>query len=66
MVDLVAEATGSDLEPIILNEASNEIPAQFLDSTRAKLELGWAPTVGLKEGLSRTVDWYRNYLKAMI
>lgn len=63
MVKLISEATRVALEPVILNEATNEIPAQYLDSTRARQELGWAPKVGLEEGLRRTVDWYRNHLQ---
>jgi len=30
------------------------------DITRAKTLLGWEPTVSLEEGLTRTVDWFRN------
>lgn len=63
MVELILDATGVPLEPVILNEATNEIPAQYLDSTRARQELGWAPKVGLEEGLHRTVAWYRNRLE---
>jgi CDP-glucose 4,6-dehydratase len=66
MVKLITEATGVALEPIILNEATNEIPAQYLDSSRAREELGWAPKVGLEEGLRRTVDWYRDHLEAQL
>ena len=29
---------------------------------RARIELGWKPTVGLDEGLRRTVAWYRDWL----
>lgn len=29
-----------------------------LDSSKARRELGWAPQVGLEEGLPRTVAWY--------
>jgi CDP-glucose 4,6-dehydratase len=63
MVKLISEATGVALEPVILNEATNEIPAQYLDSTRARQELGWTPKVGLEEGLRRTVDWYRKHME---
>jgi len=66
MVKLITEATGVALEPIILNEATNEIPAQYLDSSRAREELGWAPKVGLEEGLRRTVDWYRAHMEAQL
>lgn len=63
MVKLIGEATGVALDPVVLDEAANEIPAQYLDSTRARQELGWAPKVGLEDGLRRTVDWYRNHLE---
>ena len=29
-----------------------------IDASRMQGELGWAPRVGLQEGLARTVDWY--------
>jgi nucleoside-diphosphate-sugar epimerase len=29
------------------------------DGTRARVELGFVPAVGLDEGLARTVTWYR-------
>ena len=29
-----------------------------LESRRIRTELGWEPTVGLEEGLARTIDWY--------
>jgi UDP-glucose 4-epimerase len=30
-----------------------------LDNTRARSELGWEPQVGIEEGLSLTVDYFR-------
>ena len=30
-----------------------------LDSSRARMRLGWRPRWGLEEGLERTVEWYR-------
>ena len=29
-----------------------------IDPTRIRTELGWQPSVTVKEGLARTVDWY--------
>ena len=63
MVAHIQNALGSDLPPDVRGEASNEIPAQFLDSTRAREELAWRPEVGLEEGLLRTAEWYRTHLK---
>lgn len=48
-----------DLEPIMMSNAPNEIPAQWLDSQKARNQLGWVPAVPLGDGLVRTVDWYR-------
>ena len=35
------------------------VSRRCLDTTRAREELGWSPSVGLEEGLRRTVEWYR-------
>jgi len=51
-----------DLEPVVLNEASGEIPAQYLDCTRARETLDWAPGFDLDAGLAETVEWYRTHL----
>ena len=51
-----------DLQPTILDEASNEIGEQYLDATRARTLLGWTPRVALNEGLLRTIAWYRRLL----
>jgi nucleoside-diphosphate-sugar epimerase len=32
---------------------------RVVDATRARLELGYAPAVGLHEGVGRTATWYR-------
>jgi len=53
---------GSDLEPEIRNEASNEIRHQYLSAARARRELAWQPLFTLEEGLRRTIQWYREYL----
>lgn len=50
-----------DLEPVILDQAPNEIRDQYLDSTRAREELGWEPDFTLDEGLARTIQWYRDF-----
>ncbi len=59
---ILGVAGQTDLEPRILNEAQDEIPAQYLDSSRAHEELGWQPEYSLRDGLERTLEWYRNYL----
>ncbi|MGI8939612.1 MAG: NAD-dependent epimerase/dehydratase family protein [Iamia sp.] len=63
--DLVCEAVAGDrVEPDVRGEASEEIPAQHLDASRARHDLGWKAEVDLADGLARTVTWYRNLLAA--
>jgi CDP-glucose 4,6-dehydratase len=57
------EAAGRpDIEPVVKATASHEIPEQWLDSGRARRELGWVPLYGLDAGLGETVKWYAAYL----
>lgn len=51
-----------DLEPIILNEASNEIREQYLDCTKARKKLNWEAIFSLEAGLGATIEWYREYV----
>jgi len=65
VVRRVLEITGrEDLPPTILGEAAGEIPRQFLDCTKARTMLDWAPRRALDEGLRETIAWYRAHLGA--
>ena len=35
--------------------------SRAFDITRARTEIGYAPQVGLREGIRRTLDWYRDH-----
>lgn len=52
-----------DLQPVILNEAANEIREQYLDCTKAREKLAWKARYPLEAGLERTIEWYRAYMK---
>lgn len=52
---------GSDLAPVILNEASNEIQHQYLSAAKARDRLGWTPGYSLEAGLERTIAWYAEF-----
>jgi CDP-glucose 4,6-dehydratase len=62
VVQRVLEATGSDLEPVIVNEVRHEIPTQYMDCTKARDTLGWSPSIMFADGLRETVNWYRSWL----
>jgi CDP-glucose 4,6-dehydratase len=51
-----------DLEPIILNQAKGEILEQYLSAKKAKEILGWKPKFSVRDGLTETIKWYRDYL----
>jgi len=63
LVQRILRLMGSDLEAEIRNEASNEIRHQYLNASRAREMLGWAPLFTLDQGLERTLAWYRDYLR---
>ena len=53
-----------DLEPEVRGEATNEIPSQYLDASKAGRALGWKPEFALDQGLERTVTWYKKFFNA--
>jgi CDP-glucose 4,6-dehydratase len=53
-----------DLEPIILNQAKNEIKHQYLSAKKAREMLNWFPKYSLEEGLKETIEWYQEFLQA--
>lgn len=64
VVNAVLKQMGrEDLKPVILNQASNEIPVQCLNSNKAKELLNWAPSYGFESGLKKTIEWYTKRLK---
>jgi CDP-glucose 4,6-dehydratase len=62
IVECIIRLMDSDLKPVILNEANNEIREQYLSSAKARKMLNWEPLVTLDEGLIRTISWYRDFL----
>ena len=59
----IAAVSGSGLEPEFLGSAdpADVVDRQFLDSTKLRELTGWAPRVELREGLLRTLEWYREH-----
>jgi CDP-glucose 4,6-dehydratase len=52
-----------DLEVVILGEASDEIPNQSLDCSKARRILNWTARYTLEAGLAETIPWYRDRLR---
>ncbi len=65
VVDQILTLMGrTDLSPVILNEASNEIPRQYLDCSKARARLGWKPRFSIDDGLRECIDWYTAHLES--
>lgn len=66
LVNKILKIMGSDIKPIILNQGSNEIIHQYLSAKKARTVLGWSPNYTIDKGLSKTIEWYKNFLKKEI
>jgi GDP-L-fucose synthase len=58
LAELVAAACGWIGRVVCDPARPDGMPRKALDASRL-LAMGWRPRVGLEEGLSRTVAWYR-------
>ncbi len=56
---LLSAITGYRRPPVYGPPRAGETFRIFLDATKARREMGWAPQVSLEEGLRRTVDYFR-------
>ena len=61
IVSKILRQMNSDLEPQVLNEASNEIRHQYLSAEKARRILNWHPLFNLDQALSSTIDWYKEF-----
>lgn len=63
LVKLILNLMDSNLEPLILNKAINEIREQYLSSKKAREILKWKPKFSLVEGLTLTIKWYKDFFE---
>jgi CDP-glucose 4,6-dehydratase len=67
VVALIARLGGSELEPEIRGSGNpaGEIDRQYVDPSKLRDLVGFEPSVGLEEGLERTIAWYRDHPEAL-
>ena len=59
VVEILSELTGYSGKPAYAESRSGDIKHSLADISRARELLGYVPLVDFREGLRRTVDWYR-------
>ncbi len=57
ILSILREVTGRHITVTYTQGRKFDVPANCLDISRAKQELGWKPQVSLREGIGRTWDW---------
>jgi CDP-glucose 4,6-dehydratase len=60
VVELICELGPTDVEPDYRGASTpgGEIDRQYLDATKIRKRIGWGPTVDLRDGIGRTLEWY--------
>jgi UDP-N-acetylglucosamine 4-epimerase len=62
LLSIIAEFTGAEPDPIVEPAREGDMRRTSADMTRAEAVLGHRPAVGMREGLSRTVEWFREHV----
>jgi CDP-glucose 4,6-dehydratase len=63
VLETIAAVAGGGLDPEYhgTGNPAGEIDRQYVDSTKLREMTGWAPVIPLRDGLIRTLDWYRDH-----
>jgi CDP-glucose 4,6-dehydratase len=62
VLETIGEVSGREVEPEYhgTGNPKGEIDRQYVDSAKLRELTGWRPQVELREGLRRTLEWYRD------
>lgn len=59
LVKVIHEIMNKDITPIYEKEQLGDAPHTLADNSKAFKLLGWKPTVSIKEGIEKFVEWYK-------
>jgi dTDP-glucose 4,6-dehydratase len=62
LAELIRELCGADVEIVHVPRPEDDPTVRRPDITLARTALGWEPGVGLRDGLLRTIAWFREQL----
>jgi len=60
LLSAICEITGRRAEPVFAPARQGDVRDSLAAIAEAEQRLGFTPAVSLREGLSRTIDWFRN------
>jgi len=65
LASLICELYGADIEPVHINRRDiDNIRRRVLNIELARRVLRWVPAVTTREGLRRTIEWYKRHANA--
>lgn len=64
VVEFVCATAGSGVQPSLRGNGGG-VDQTAVDVGELGAATGWTPTVGIEDGIARTVDWYRRYPQAL-
>ncbi len=63
LANMIIELTGSRSKAVVTKGRSADLESLEADITETVEKLGWQPCYTLEEGLKRTIEWYKMYVK---
>ena len=63
IIDLIGKPVKIDVEPARLRPVKSEVQRLLSDNRLAANYLGWSPSISLREGLKRTIQWISSHLE---
>jgi UDP-glucuronate 4-epimerase len=60
-IEAIEDATGRKAERNLMPMQAGDVPATWADAELLKTLTGYAPKTGVREGVAKFVEWYREY-----
>lgn len=66
IVQLMDKADELSPNVLLQSKIEREIDAQYLSAEKVSKQLGWKAEIDLREGLRRTIEWYKTHLNQIL
>lgn len=62
LIQIIEEKCGRKASIIYGDQQKGDVTDTLADISKARIKIGWAPHISVREGISSFVDWYTQYL----